>query len=147
MNQIVKFRPFPSTKVFSNGLLDEYFNRGFSEFVGSDSVVNQPAVNVVETKDNYRVEIAAPGFDKQDFSITTEKDHVTIEAKREVNTENTEERYTRRGFYFESFKRSYKLPETVNQELISAVYENGILNVTLPKKQEVKPIAKTIAVG
>ncbi|MEI6410359.1 MAG: Hsp20/alpha crystallin family protein [Bacteroidota bacterium] len=147
MNQIVKFRPFPATKVFSNGLLDEFLNRNFSDFVGSDAVMNQPAVNVVETKDNFRVEIAAPGFDKQDFSITTEKEYVTIEAKREVKTENADERYTRREFRFESFKRSYKLPETVNQDLISAVYENGILNVTLPKKEEVKPVAKTIAIG
>jgi HSP20 family protein len=147
MNQIVKFRPFPATKVFSNGLLDEFFNRNFSDFVGSDAVVNQPAVNVVETKDNFRVEIAAPGFDKQDFSITTEKDYVTIEAKREASTEKEGERYTRREFRFETFKRSYKLPETVNQDLISAVYENGILNVTLPKKEEVKPVTKAIAIG
>lgn len=147
MNQIVKFRPFPATKMFSNGLLDEFFNRGFSDFVGSDSVVNQPAVNIVETKDNFRVEIAAPGFDKQDFSVRTENDFVIIEAKREVNTENSEERYTRREFRFESFKRSYKLPDVVNQDSISAVYENGVLNVTLPKKEEVKPIVKTIAIG
>lgn len=147
MSQIVKFRPLPTTKFFGNGLLDEFFNRGLAEFVGADSVLNQPAVNVVETKDAFRLEIAAPGFDKQDFTLQIENGYVTIEAKHEANTEETEERYTRREFRYESFKRSYKLPETVNQEAIVAVYDKGILNVTLPKKEEVKPAVKAIQVG
>jgi len=147
MSQIVKFRPLPSTNFFGNGLLDAYFNRGLSGFVGNDAVLNQPAVNIVENKDAFRVEIAAPGFEKQDFSLQVEKDYVTIEAKRETKEETTEERYTQRGFRYESFKRSYKLPETVNQDTISAVYEKGILNVTLPKKEEVKPTVKAIEIG
>ena len=147
MNQFVKIRPFPATKTFSNGLLDEFFNRNLSELVGGDHAVNQPAVNIVETKDAFRLEFAAPGYNKQDFSLLTEKDHLTVEAKRETQTENNEEKYTRREFRYESFKRSYKLPETVNQDAISAVYENGILVVTLQKKEEVKPITKTIAIG
>jgi HSP20 family protein len=147
MSQIVKFRPIPATKFFGNGFLDEFLNRGLTDFVGSDAVVNQPAVNVVETKDNFRLEVAAPGFDKGDFSLHIEQEYLTIEGKHEMDTEQKDERYTRREFKFESFKRSYKLPEIVNQETISAVYENGILNVTLPKKEVVKPSVKTIEVA
>ena len=147
MSQIVKFRNYPATKFFGNGLLDEFFNRGLADFVGADSVTSQPAVNVVETKDAFRLEIAAPGYDKQDFSLQVEKDYVTIEAKKEVSAEQSEERFTRREFRYESFKRSYKLPETVNQEAINAVYDKGILNVTLPKKEDVKPAVKAIQVG
>jgi HSP20 family protein len=147
MNQIVKFRPVPATKFFTNGLLDEFFNRGLADLVGSDAVANQPAVNVVETKDNFRLEVAAPGFDKQDFSLHIENNYLTIEGKREQKDEQTDERYTRREFRYESFKRSYKLPETVNHDSISAVYDNGILNVTLPKKEEVKPTVKSITIG
>lgn len=147
MNQFAKIRPFAATKIMSNGLLDEFFNRSMSELVGSDYAVNQPAVNIVESKDAFRLEFAAPGFDKQDFSLSTENNYLTVEAKKETRNENSDERYTRREFRYESFKRSYKLPETVNQDAISAVYENGILVVTLQKKEEVKPIVKTIAIG
>jgi len=147
MNHFVKIRPFPATKTFSNGLLDEFFNRNLSELVGNDYAVNQPAVNIVETKDTFRLEFAAPGYNKQDFSLLTENDHLTVEAKREAQIENSDEKFTRREFRYESFKRSYKLPETVNQDAISAVYENGILVVTLQKKEEVKPITKSIAIG
>ncbi len=146
MNPIVKFRPLPTTKFFGNGLFDEFFNRSLADVVGNDYMVSQPAVNIIDSKDAFRLEIAAPGYDKQDFSLQVEKDHVTIEAKHEAKTETAEERYTQRGFRYESFKRSYKLPETVNQDAISAVYENGILNVTLPKKEEVKTV-KAIQVG
>jgi HSP20 family protein len=147
MSQIVKFRPIPATNFFNNGFLDEFLNRGLNGFVGDDGVVSQPAVNVVETKDNFRLEVAVPGYAKGDFSLNIEKEYLTIEGKHESDTEQKDERYTRREFKFESFKRSYKLPETVNQEAISAVYENGILNVTLPKKEDVKPSVKTIQVG
>jgi HSP20 family protein len=148
MTSIVKVQPFPTTKTFANSFLDDWFNRSISDFVGFDSVVNQPAVNVVEGKDSLRVEFAAPGFDKQDFALHLENDQLTVTGKRELKTENAgENRFVRREFRYESFKRSFKLPQTVNQEAISAVYENGILNVTLPKKEEAKPTSKTIQIG
>ncbi len=147
MTSIVKFQPFPSTKTFANGFLDEFFNRNIGNFVGSDAVLNQPAVNVVETEDSFKLELAAPGFDKQNFSVNVENDYLTVTASRETNNEEKNERYTRREFSVTSFKRSFKLPKTVNQEVIAAVYENGILNVTLGKKEEAKPLVKTIEIG
>jgi HSP20 family protein len=147
MTSVVKFRPFPATKVFSNGLLDEFFNRNIADFVGGDNFLSQPAVNVVEGAEAFRIEIAAPGFDKQDFKLHVENDHLSVEATRESKQETETERYTRREFQVTSMKRSFKLPNTVNQEAISAVYENGILNVTLAKKEEAKPTVKTIAIN
>ncbi len=147
MTSIVKFQPFPSTKPSFNGFLDEFFNRNISNFVGSDSVLNQPAINVVETENSFKLELAAPGFDKQDFSVNIENDFLIVSANRETNKEETNERYTRREFSVASFKRSFKLPKTVNQEAIGAVYENGILNVTIGKKEEAKPVVKTIQIG
>jgi HSP20 family protein len=148
MSQIVKFRPLPATKFFGNGFMDEFFHRNLADFIGNDYLVSQPAVNIVERSDAYRIEIAAPGIDKQNFTLSVDNNHVSIEAKREVTTEeNQEEKYTRREFRYETFKRSYKLPETVNQDAISAVYENGILLVTLPKKEAVKPQVKTIEIA
>jgi HSP20 family protein len=147
MSSIVKFQPFPSTKTFTNGFLDEFFNRSLGNFVGSDAVLTQPAVNVVETEESFKLAFAAPGFDKQDFALNVENDFLTVEAKHENNTEEKTERYTRREFSVASFKRSFKLPQTVNQDAIAAVYENGILNVTLGKKEEARPVVKTIQIG
>lgn len=147
MTNIVKFQPFPATKFFTDGFLDEFFNRNISNFVGSDAVLNQPAVNVVETEDSFKLEIAAPGFEKENFSVNIENDFLTISASRETKNEEKNERYTRREFSVASFKRSFKLPKTVNQEAIAAVYENGILNVTLGKKEEAKPVVKTIQIA
>lgn len=147
MSQIVKFRPFPSTNFNANGLLDEFFNRGLTNLIGSDTLASQPAVNIIENKDGFRLEFAAPGFDKSNFNVTLDGQFVVVEGKREAAAENNDERFTRREFRFESFKRSYKLPDFVNKEAIAAVYENGILTVTLPKKEEVKAVAKTIEVA
>jgi HSP20 family protein len=147
MNQIVNFRPFPTSKVFTNGILDELFNRNIGDVIGSDIVAQRPAVNILETKDDFKLEVAAPGFGKGDFDIKVENNLLTISAKREQKTENTDERFTRREFRYETFTRSFNLPQTVNQNEVAAVYENGILNVTLPKKEEAKPAVKAITVG
>ena len=75
---------------------------------------------------------------------------LTIQAKHEETTEEKTEngdRFLRREFRYEGFTRSFKLPKTVNIEAIAAVYENGILNVVLPKKEEAKPLTKTIQIS
>ena len=147
MANIAKIRTYPSTNFFPGGLLNDIFNRSIGEFVGSDMAATQPAVNVVETNTEFRLELAAPGFEKQDFTLSVEKDYLTISAKHEQKQETEEERFTRREFRVDSFQHAFKLPQTVNQEAVKAVYENGILNVTLPKKEEAKAVSKTIAIG
>jgi HSP20 family protein len=149
MTSVVKFQPHPATKSLVNGLFDELFNRGIADYVGHDAVFSQPSANVLESKDAFKVAIAAPGFDKTHFSVNVEKDQLVITAQRETQNESeaAAERFVRREFRFENFKRSFKLPQTVNQDSIVAVYENGILNVTLPKKEEAKPLVRTIEIG
>ncbi len=150
MTNIVKVHPFPATKNLANGFLNEFFNRGLSDNMGGDTVLNQPATNVIETNDAFKLALAAPGFDKKDFVLTVDNGHLSIEAKHETKSEERSEngeRFLRREFRYESFKRSFKLPQTVNIEGISAVYENGVLNVELPKKEEAKPITKSIKIG
>lgn len=147
MTSIAKFRPFPATKFFPNGLFDEFFNRPIGDFLGSDGLLNQPAVNILETANAFELEFAAPGFEKQNFSLNVENEYLTVSAQRENKQEETSERYTRREFRFDAFKRSFKIPATVNQEAVSAVYKNGVLQVTLPKKEEATTIVKTIAIS
>ncbi len=150
MTGIVKTQPFPATKFFTNGFFDELLSRGLGEFVGNDAQLSQPAVNVTETDEAFQVEVAAPGFEKQHFALNVENGHLIVSAKREEKTEEgqaSKGRFLRREFRYESFKRSFKLPNTVNQDSISAVYEHGVLNIELPKKEEAKPVAKNILVG
>ena len=103
---------------------------------------NVPAVNVKETEEGFDVEVAAPGFDKKDFQIEVNNNLMTISSTKEVSNEEKGEngRYTRREFSYTSFKRSFTLPENVvNTEKIEARYDNGILRVRVPKREEAKP--------
>jgi len=114
------------------------FNDGFS----TNSCPACPASNIIETKDSFRIELSVPGFDKKDFQINVEKDYLTIssekEEKKEDKNEDGNERYTRKEFVKQSFSRSYRLSEWVDSENIQARYDNGILSVEIPKRDEAK---------
>ncbi|MFD2561627.1 Hsp20/alpha crystallin family protein [Aquimarina rubra] len=99
---------------------------------------NTPAVNVKENDNDFVIELAAPGLVKEDFNIELDNDVLMISS--EVKNETTEEKdnYTRKEFSYSTFKRSFTLPDTVNSVDILASYDNGILSVTLPKKEEAK---------
>lgn len=102
-----------------------------------------PAVNIKENKDSFEVEMSAPGFEKNDFKVELDHQLLTISSeKRTENEEKEDEHFTRREFSYQSFSRSFTLPESADSEQISAKYENGILTLSIPKKDEakVKPI-------
>jgi HSP20 family protein len=147
MTKIAKFRPFPTTNYFSNGLFDDFFNRSIADVVGSDVLVSQPAVNIVETNEAFKVELAAPGFEKENFSLDVADNYLTVRAERKQEAENKDEQFTRREFRFGAFERSFKLPESVNQDSVTAVYINGVLLLTLPKKETAKAVVKTIKIS
>lgn len=146
MAVVAKYRPLPSTKSIFGSLLDDFFNGSIADFAESDTPY-VPAVNIVENRESFRIEIAAPGFEKKDFTLSVEKNQLIIGVERDVREEKQDERYTRREIRYGSFKRTFNLPETVNKEGISAVYVNGVLNITLPKKEKEKPAVKTIEIG
>ncbi len=123
-----------------NSIFDDLFNNSFSNFVGSDFVSNVPSVNIAESSDNFRIELAAPGLDKGDFDINIEKNTLTISAKKEMSNEVNEKKFTRKEFSYSSFARSFQLPEGVESNAIEANYENGILGIVLPKKEEAKEL-------
>lgn len=107
-----------------------------------------PAVNVIENKDNFVVSLAAPGLKKNDFKIDMEGNMLTISSEKEEKKEEKEERFTRKEYNYSSFSRSFTLPDEVMREKIEALYEDGILRLTLPKSEEFKKVAavKHIAV-
>jgi len=117
-----------------NALADHFFKGSIADFVGSDFVQSQPTVNVIETDKAFRLELAAPGLEKGDFHLNIEKNHLKISVKKEQEEMAEGEKFTRREFAYTSFERSFKLSDKVDQEAISASYEQGILNIHVPKK-------------
>jgi HSP20 family protein len=121
-------------------MFNEVFNHDFPVSFRNGFIQKSPAVNIAESNEAYRIEVAAPGLGKEDFQIKVENDMLTILAKKEVKNEAGGEKYTHREFSYFEFKRNFQLPETVNANAIKANYENGVLNVTLEKKPEAKPV-------
>lgn len=136
---------FPA--LFNDLFSRELFNWSNNNFSSTRSTV--PSVNIKETADNFEVEVAAPGMKKSDFRITLEGNYLTISSAREHKNENTCGNYTRREFSYESFQRSFELPkDVVDEESIKARYENGMLHLTIPKKEEAKKKApRLIEIG
>lgn len=100
---------------------------------------NTPAVNVKETDEGFQVELAAPGLVKEDFNIELDNDLLVISSEKKSESESEEKgKYTRKEFSYTSFKRSFTLPETADANKIEASYENGMLLIKLPKKEEAK---------
>jgi HSP20 family protein len=124
-------------------LLDEIFkpdwNGGIQNF--NTSV---PAVNIKESETDFKLEVVAPGLKKEDFNIEIDQRTLSISSQLQTETEENNEKYSRKEFALNSFKRTFNLPETVNFDAIEANYENGILNLRLPKREEALPKPKRL---
>ena len=125
-------------------LIDSIFSRDWldwnsSNYSGTNTTV--PAVNVSESENDFTIEVAAPGMKKDDFHVKLENNELTISSeRREEKKEKTEGKYSRREFSYQSFHRTFTLPENlINSEKIQAKYTDGILTLSLPKKEEAKP--------
>ncbi|RLJ62586.1 HSP20 family protein [Lacinutrix venerupis] len=120
--------------------LDDIFNRDLPSVFTSNfnTSITLPKVNIKETADAFIVEMAVPGLKKSDFYIEIDNQALSISTETKEKNEHKEENYTRREFGYSSFKRTFTLPETVNEEKINASYNEGILNILLPKKEEAK---------
>ncbi|MEA2105470.1 MAG: Hsp20/alpha crystallin family protein [Bacteroidota bacterium] len=124
---------------FLPGFTDDVFGKDFlSDFF--DSSVNKtiPEVNVLENKDEFKIEVAAPGLSKNDFKIDLDNNVLTISSEKEAKNEDEGEKYVRREFSYSSFKRSFSLPDSIDQDKIKATHKDGILNVVIPKRDEAK---------
>ncbi len=120
-----------------------WYDTMFTDLLGTDRLLTNdfflenkwvPAMNVKETDDRFEIEIAAPGFTKDDFNVSIENGVLRIEAENKEEMEKKEDDYTRREFNYNSFYRSFTLPENVNaEEMIDATYKRGILKLVLNK--------------
>jgi HSP20 family protein len=117
---------------------DDFFNDRFFNQLDTNGHRHQsPAVNVIEDEKAFRIEVAAPGVSRKDFHLELEDDVLTISTEKKENKKEQKANYLRREFNYHSFKRSFQLPETVDQEGIQASHDSGVLTVNLPKREEV----------
>ncbi|MEI6060937.1 MAG: Hsp20/alpha crystallin family protein [Bacteroidota bacterium] len=132
------FRPF----------LPALFNEVFEHQSTEKELTYKPAANVREDENNYAIELALPGFSKEEISISFEDEILTITAGHQPKEDVSGPKYTWNEFGFKSkYERSFQLPETVNSESISAAFENGILLVSLPKKEAQPATVKKIEIA
>lgn len=120
--------------------VEDLFNRDLQSVFAQNfnTGITLPKVNIKETADAYFVEMAAPGLKKSDFHIDLDNQVLSISTEIEEENEEKDENYTRQEFGYSSFKRSFTLPETVDDGKIKANYKEGILSIHLPKKEEAK---------
>lgn len=130
------------TPGFHRSFFDDIFGRELFNWENnnfSTTSTTLPSVNIKETKDTYEVEVAAPGLEKNDFKVTLDGNLLTISSEKENKQVSEQQNFTRREFSYQSFQRSFELPKNVvDEENISARYENGLLLLSIPKKEEAK---------
>ncbi|MBO0936798.1 Hsp20/alpha crystallin family protein [Fibrella sp. HMF5335] len=149
-----------NTLMRSNGglpsLIENIFSRDMNDFFSQTAMQNVPAVNVVEHNDGFRIEVAAPGLKKEDFKLNLNHNNLTISAYKEERQEQqptngtngesqqgqqnrqNQEKYARREFSYTSFQRTFMLPSSVDADQIKASYEDGVLKIEIPKREEAK---------
>ncbi|MGJ1382685.1 Hsp20/alpha crystallin family protein [Sphingobacterium siyangense] len=127
---------------FQRTFFDDFFGRELFNWENnnfSTTSTTLPSVNIKETTDTYEVEVAAPGLEKNDFKVTLDGNLLTISSEKENQQVSEQQNFTRREFSYQSFQRSFQLPKNVvDEENISARYENGLLLLSIPKKEEAK---------
>ena len=133
--------------------LDSFLDNLLNEIPSPDRYRDQsngfnfPPVNISETKDNFELEFNVPGRNKEDFKITVDKNILTVSFDKKEETKDENRKQIKKEFTLQPFKRSFTLDEKVISDNIAAKYENGLLVLSIPKKEEVKAEAKQIAVN
>ena len=137
-----------NTSIWLPAIFEDLFTQNRLDSFNNYEIFSTPAVNIIENFPNFVVELAAPGFKKEDFKIEVEEDTLIISSKRETELEEKEDsQFVKREFNYESFERSFKLPEDIQTDEILAKYENGVLRVTLPKTEKKKELKRMVEIS
>ncbi|MGB3618599.1 MAG: Hsp20/alpha crystallin family protein [Catalinimonas sp.] len=144
---LVRFRPYSPMSNLTQ-VFDNFFSDDLMHSFGREQVATLPAVNVREEEDAFVLEVAAPGLKKENFKLNLNHDLLTIGSHFEEEQTEAHGKFTRREFNYGAFERSFRLPKSVDGDQINARYEDGVLHIALPKREEakVKP-ARQIEIG
>lgn len=130
----------PTLRSSFPGLVDEFFGDAIMNSMFSVPAYKPtvPAVNILEGKDDFKIEVAAPGLRRDDFKIDLHNNILTISSETKNESEENQDKYMRREFSYTCFKRTFALPNSVDAEKINASHKDGILTVMIPKREEAK---------
>ncbi|MDD3638315.1 MAG: Hsp20/alpha crystallin family protein [Bacteroidales bacterium] len=131
---LIRFNQHPVSML--NELMEDFDRNLFSRQNGRQQMT--PAVNIRENEEGFVLEMAAPGIQKSDFKINLDNNVLTLSAEKQEEKEENTEKFNRREFNYGSFCRSFSLPKTINLDKIKADYKDGILLVSLPKREDAK---------
>lgn len=131
-----------------NGVFENLINGDWNKMFYDDNWSNVTApVNIKETEKTYEIDVIAPGLNKENFKIEVDKDTLNISFEQSSEKEENTDKVLRNEYHFRSFKRSFTLNEKVNSADINAKYVDGVLKVTLPKKENVDTGVRTVSVS
>lgn len=133
-----------NTAPYFNNVFDSLFSEALEK---NQSIKKVPNVNIYEAANEYKIELAAPGLNKEDFKIDLKKDNLSVWAEKKTENVDIQKDYTRKEFEYNSFARSFVLPEGIDVDKITAEYVNGILSITIGKLDEAKHTQKEIVVS
>lgn len=140
---LVKFKPNNALMPGFNDVFDSIFN---DTFFNDRMITRVPAVNISETENNYHVELAAPGLKKEDFKLNLERDVLTISVETTTDNQDNQKNYSKREYSYQSFVRSFTLPESADDSNINATYTDGILKIDIAKREEAKAVRRQIEI-
>ncbi len=146
---LVKFTQSEPARIMKpaySGILDSLFNP--DPLISPNLVSRLPAVNIAETDTEFHLELAAPGLKREDFKINLDKDQLVISAEQQESNSDTRspQKFNRREFVYNTFTRTFILPESADQNKVEAEYTDGILFIRIAKKEEAKVQAREIRV-
>ena len=135
-------------KEHKNGLVNPFFNDVYSllndSFLNERSAAVVPAVNIAETENAFEVALAVPGLKKEDIKINLEKSVLSVSAEKKTETTDENKKFSKREYNFNSFSRSFNLPQSADSSKIDAEYVDGVLTLTIAKKEEAKNQSREI---
>jgi HSP20 family protein len=142
---LVKFnRRNLNTVPYFNDVFDSLFNDSYQRKYSS---AYTPSVNIAETANSYELELVVPGWKKEDFKIAIKNGQLTVGAEHKAEQVEENKNFSRREFELRTFERSFVLPDDVNEDEVLATYVNGVLQISISKKELVKDLPKEIAVA
>lgn len=143
---LVKLNPDNKRSVLMPGFND-VFDSIFNDSFFSDRMVTRvPAANISESAEHYHVELAAPGLKKEDFKISLERNVLSISVEQRTEDKQEERNYVKREYSYSSFVRSFTLPESADENGIQATYNDGVLAIDIPKREEAKTMSRQIEI-
>ena len=141
---LVKFNNI--RKPVANPFFNDIYSVLNDSFFSDKLISKVPSVNISESDSAFEVELAVPGLKKEDLKINLEKDVLSVSAEKKTETTDENKKFSKREYNYTSFSRSFTLPESADQSNIEADYADGILKLTIAKKEEAKSLPREIAV-